>query len=312
MSAERFQWGRFLDRWAARPMFLLALAYLIVLAGATHRLKDMTLVSDLEVYLLAGALVGLFPVFFAEGLIRFLLRVQQRRPWTGLLYGLALFLAPPLRLGSRGYARIDEIWLPFLGWRTVDKHLRRRLEQFFSMPMIVLALLTLPLLAVEYYWQEQISTNPTLALIVDVSTSFIWLAFAFEFIVQSSLAERKWQYVLYHWVDLLIVLLPLVDALPVLRSLRAFQILRMQQLTRLGRAYRMKAVAMKLWRAVLVLEVIQRLTGSSKAKRLRRLKELLRAKEEELGELREEIAQLEGQLSNEEKASPQGEVEPAA
>ena len=86
------------------------------------------------------------------------------------------------------------------------------------------------------------------------------------------------------------------------------QALRMQQVTRLGRAYRLRAVAMKLWRAMLVLEVIQRLTGWSPEKRLKRLEELLRAKEEEIADLRGEIDRLRSEIEHRKAAIPVGDA----
>jgi voltage-gated potassium channel len=287
-----------LDRFWTRPLFFAAFLFLVVLAGAGHRLKDER-ISDFEVYLILGSLATLWPLFLVEAVVRFMFG-NEPSLWRRVGYSFLVLLLPPLHLGSRGYARTHELWLPFLGWRAVDRHLRRKLEQIFGIPMIVLALLTLPLLAMELYWRDPIAESPGLSLFIDLSTSFIWLAFAVEFILMVSVAERKAQYMARHWVDVLIVLLPVIDVLPALRSVRAFQALRMQQLTRLGRAYRLRALAMKLWRAMLLLEVIQRLTGWTPEKRLRRLEELLRAKEEELTDLREEIAKLQKLVAEQE------------
>jgi hypothetical protein len=87
----------------------------------------------------------------------------------------------------------------------------------------------------------------------------------------------------------------------------------MQQVSRLGRAYRLRALAMKLWRAMLVLQVVQRLSGWSPEKRLKRLEELLRAKEEEVADLREEIARLRKQIEvTEYQRKSRAELEPRA
>jgi voltage-gated potassium channel len=304
MPSTHQQVAAALDRFWTRPLFFAAFLFLVVLAGAGHRLKD-PLISDLEIYLIVGSLVTLWPLFLVEAVVRFMFD-KERSLWRRVGYSFLLLLMPPLHLGSKGYARTDELWLPFLGWRPVDRHLRRKLEQIFGIPMIVLALLTLPLLAMELYWREPIAESPGLSLFIDLSTSFIWLVFAVEFILMVSVAERKLTYMARHWVDMLIVLLPIIDVLPALRSMRAFQVLRMQQVTRLGRAYRLRAVAMKLWRAMLLLEVIQRLTGWTPEKRLLRLRELQRAKEEELADLREEIDRLEKQVA-EKKETPAAE-----
>lgn len=288
-----------LDRHAARPMFFVALLSLIVVAGATHRLTNLlhspedgsigVAVTELEIDAFGWSLVLLWPMFAIEAFLRVSCRPREMSLGAATCRALPIICVPPLRLGSRGYARRDSLWLPGAGWRVVDKRLRRDLERFFGVPMILLAFLTLPLLVVEYAWKEQLRASALLTWLLDVGTSFIWLAFAVELIVMVSVSEKRVRYLARHWVDVVIVLLPLVDVLPALRALRA---LRLQQLTRIGRAYRLRALVMKLWRAMLVLEVMQRLTGATPEKRLRSLEELARAKQEELDDLRGEIDEL--------------------
>jgi voltage-gated potassium channel len=302
--------AEFLDRHLTRPMFFAAFLFLVVLAGACHRLKDPQ-IADLEITIILGSFLALWPFFLVEAVVRFQARNSDAL-WRRLTYCLAIALVPPLRLGSSGYGRTNEIWLPLPGWSPVDRKLRQRLERIFSVPMILLALLTLPVLGIEYFWREQVETHPWLAFVLDLSTSVIWLGFAVELIIMASVAERPASYLLRHWLDLAIVLLPIVEVLPALRTLRALRVMRIEQLTRFGRAYRLRALVMKLWHAVLLLEVIQRLTGQSPAKRLARLRYLLAAKEDELADLRTEIAQLERQITGQKKAAEQKEDQSAA
>src|SRR5262249_41054071 len=148
-------------------------------------------------------------------------------------------LLPPLRMGAPGVTRPGEVWLPFVGWRPVGKELRQRLERFFSLPMIGIALLTLPLLAVEYFYEQEIKENPLLALLLQVGVSVIWVAFAFELVLMVSVAQRKGRFLLEHWIDVLIVVLPFVAFLPFLRLLRVGRVLALEEVARVGRAYRM-------------------------------------------------------------------------
>ena len=83
---------------------------------------------------------------------------------------------------------------------------------------------------------------------------------------------------------------------------RITRVLELQQVSRLGRVYRLKGLLLKIWRALLLLETLQRLLGHYKEKRLRRLRELLAAREEEMGDLRREIADLEVQVAREKEA----------
>jgi hypothetical protein len=227
----------------------------------------------------------IWPIFILEGGLRLLFCVRQDPVWQRWLYVGMLMLAPPLRMGSRAYADATRMWLPRWGWCTVDRHLRRRLERFFSIPMMVIAFLVLPVLALEYFWADWVRSNFAASLFLDVASSIIWMAFALEFILMLSVAPKKLAYCLQNWMDLAIVVLPLLDFMPLLRLLRLTRLLELQQFARLGRLYRLRGLFIKLWRAVLLLDIVNRLVGKGKEKRLLRLKELLAAKQEEVADL---------------------------
>jgi hypothetical protein len=53
-----------------------------------------------------------------------------------------------------------------------------------------------------------------------IGTSVIWLAFAVELIVMAAGSDRPWRYCFQHWIDVVIVLLPAVEMLPLFRLLR--------------------------------------------------------------------------------------------
>jgi hypothetical protein len=285
---------RKLDRFVGRPMVALAFVFLAVTAGVTHRLHGHISFLEEEVILLSLGL--LWPLFVLEAGVHFALAETDQSFGRRLGYFVLLALLPPVRVGSRCYADHDQIWLPFLGPRRVDKELRKQLDRFFSAPMIVIALMVLPLLALEYVWAEAVQEHFSLKLLLDVGSSIIWTAFAVEFIVMVSVAEKKWTYCLRNWTDLAVVVLPLVEFMPFFRLLRLGRLFQLQQFGKMGRVYRLRGLSMKAWRAFLVLEVVQRLTGQRIETRLKRLRELLAAKEEEIADLRNEIAGLEKQL----------------
>jgi hypothetical protein len=87
--------------------------------------------------------------------------------------------------------------------------------------------------------------------------------------------------------------LPAVELLPVLRLLRLGRVLRLEQLLNWGRVHRLQALIARAWRAILLLQIVQRLIGRSPQRQLKKLKELLEAKEEEVADLRREIDDLE-------------------
>jgi voltage-gated potassium channel len=280
----------------AGPMFFVAGLFLVVLAGLIHRYPHLK-PHDPEAYLIEGGLVVLWLAILAEAWLRFRLRDRGRPAWKALLGAAVCGLLPPLRLGCRSQMRANHIWLPGLGWHEINRHLRLTLERAFSVPMVCFALLVLPLLALEHFEAETIRSEPVLALWLDIGTSVIWLAFAVELILMVAVADRPWRYCVLHWIDVAIVLLPAVGMLPLFRLLRVGRVLRLEQLLRWGRVHRLQSLVARCWRAVLILQIVQRLTGRSAERRLQDLRELRQAKEEELADLGREIRELEERMA---------------
>lgn len=296
------------DRWLSAPMFWLAVAFLVLAAGVIHRVGE-GFESPFEFQLIAWSVILIWPVFIAEALLRLMFSVRTESVWWRLFYTASICAAPPLRMACRSYADPTRLWLPGRGFCAVDRHLRRRLEHFFSVPMMAIALLILPVLALEYFWDEWVRSHFAAKLFLDIASSIIWMAFAAELILMCSVADKKWRYALQNWMDVAIVVLPLIDFLPLLRLLRLTRLLELQQLTRLGRLYRLRGLLLKLWRAILVLEVLHRLVGNRKEKRLQRLKELLAAKLDEVADLKQEIAQLEREVAAQAQSNPPAAVQ---
>jgi voltage-gated potassium channel len=276
-------------------MFFLAVLFLVVLAGLIHRYPHLD-ANDPEVYLIQGGLGVLWLVFLLEAGLRFRLRDRGRPAWKPLGSAAACVFLPPLRMGCRSRVRPNHIWLPGLGWREIDRHLRLTLERAFSVPMILFALMVLPLLAVEFFAAETIRAEPALSLWLDIGTAVIWLAFAVELVLMVAVSDRPWRYCFLHWIDVAIVLLPAVEMLPLFRLLRLGRILRLEELLRWGRLARLKALLSHGWRAFLVLQIVQRMTYRSPERRLKRLRDLLQAKEEEVADMRQEIKEFEERI----------------
>ena len=241
-------------------------------------------------------LVALWPLFLAEAVLRIVFPDRQS-PSSRREYRLLLsVLCPPLRLCMRHADREDNVWLPGLGWQTVNDDLRQRLERILSVPMLIIALMILPVLLVEYAMSEQVASRVWLQAALGVSTGLIWFAFAAEFIVMITLADKKLRYCKQHWLDLAIILLPMISflrSLRVVRAARAARLARLQQLTKMGRLYRLRGLAMRAFRGVLLLELINRVLRIKPERRLRALREQLQEKEREVARLRGEIAAVE-------------------
>lgn len=269
-----------LDRWLGPVMFWVSVCYLGLVAGL--------LFSPVPGFC-AWSLSLFYPLYAAETIAHILTGGQCW--WRNALF----CLCPPFRIGGRDHVDGGSMWLPMIGWARVDRSLEKRLEKAFSGPMIAIALLVLPLLAVEYHLKSRgIDPSWQMSLFLTTAEGVIWFSFAMEFIVMFSIVSKKLQYCREHWIDIAIICLPLIAFL---RALRVTRLLRLQQLTRVGRVYRLRGVAMRMFRAILLLDVIRRFLEGKPEKRLVKLREQLAEQEREIERLRQEIAQLESLLA---------------
>jgi hypothetical protein len=245
----------------------------------------------------------LWPIFWVDFVMTRLACPREDRRWRD---GLLSCVIPPLRLGARNPEMGSKTWLPFWNWCDVNDDLRKRLSKAFGGPMIAIALMILPVLLIEFTMQARIRENLWLKIILHFGTGIIWFAFASEFIVMYSVAEKKLAYCKEHWVDLVIILLPLVSFLRSLRAIRALRVAKLakaQQITRMGRIYRLRGLAVKAFRAMLLFEVVYRITGITPQKRLDRLRLTLGEKEAEIEDLQEQIIDLESIISRQSEAA---------
>lgn len=311
----------------ATTMFVLSLVFLILLATLIVVWVEIprfsvisdALSSEVEVadpfdpmanvaaqfggrVIIAAWLLGF--VIVSEAILQHCIQVRRQRPDDMLkwrLHLLAQVVCPPLRLASPCLERQGQIWLPWLGWQPPGRKLFKRLQTAFSRPMLFIALLILPVLLIEYGLHSQVDQHSGLRLTLHICTGLIWCAFAVEFIILFSATERKFAFVKSNWLDLAIILLPMIMILRSLRALQIMKVARAHQLMKLSRVYRVRGVAMKAFRALMLLEVFGRLIPVSPQKKLKRLQSEYDEKKEELDELRVEIAKIEMQIQQQTK-----------
>lgn len=281
-----------LDRVFAAPMWGLSLTSLVLFAGLLHFYDPVEYAPILLTCVIGSCVI--YPVYWAELLIRWQAGHSRLRQfvWCCLL--------PPLRLGVRDVRSGQRLWLPVWGWLRSGRTLENRVQAANGLPVLLLSVLVLPLLAVEHFFSNQIDADLRLRAVMQAGWGLIWLTFALDFLVMVSATDRKLNYCRQHWVDLAIILLPL---LAFVRVLRLTSLLRVQQMTK---AYRFKGAITRAWRALLVLEVIQRVLSGPPKRRLEKLRATRDLKEAELRQLRAEIAELEQSLA----ASPPESLTP--
>lgn len=282
----------------ARAMFALAALDLLLLAGLVHRAREPE-VTPLELEVLSIGLGALWPVFAAEAAVGLARRGPGRPLRPAALRALLVLFFPPFRMASAD-PRTGLVWLPRLGWQPPGKELYGRIDRGFGGPMILVALLILPVLGVEYFQAERVKNDPRLALALHIGTAVIWVAFATEFVLESSVHPRPLRFLKERWLDLAIVLLPaleviltrVVDAAPLARLLRLGRALSPEQLTALNKAYRLRGVVTKGWQAFLLIGGVNRFLGNADAVRLRAVEAEIAELEERLADLRKEAEGL--------------------
>jgi hypothetical protein len=283
----------------ARVMFWLAFFHLLLLAGFLHRAHHPE-VTRTEVEVMAVGLLVLWPVIAIETWVAVLIRNRAVRPLRPtVVRAVAITLVPPLRMGMP-CPWTGRLWLPWWGWCERGKGLEDRLDRAFHKPMLVFAVLILPVLALEYARVEEVRSSHSLALTLHISVAVIWVAFATEFAVKVSASRRPFVYSRERWLDLAIVLVPLLEfalsqlaeAAPLARLLRLSRAAAPEQIARMGQVYRLRGLLMKAWRAVLVLRLVAKLTGNTPTKQLRRLELQIAEAEASLADLRAQAEEL--------------------
>lgn len=303
---------RTLDRYLAAPMFGVTLLFLVLLSVVLHLAADEPL-DDRVVYWAAWGLVAIYPLYVIEAAVHWIAGSPFR------VQNLLFCVCPPLRLGARDHLTGRHIWLPVWGWSEAGRALSERLERKLNIPMIVIALAVLPLMITEHvlaerhaahekqlaaqheHAEEAAAATPAkmpvseeLNLLLQLATGLVWVAFAIEFIVMVSVAEHKAKYCKTHWIDLAVIMVPFIAFL---RAARIARLLRFQQLAKTARVYRLRGLMLRVYRGLILLDVVDRLLRGTPAVRLAKLKDQLAEKERDLADLRKEIATLEATLA---------------
>ncbi len=134
--------------------------------------------------------------------------------------------------------------LPWRGTVVADDDLRDLIAHKFHWPMIILAVLVLPLIGMELFYLPRLPEQHQVIgqrIIIAVEI-IISLAFLVEFVVKVSIAESRWEYIRRNWLDIIVILLPF---------LRMLRVLRVAKVAQTSRAFRLRGVGMKFTRYLL-------------------------------------------------------------
>ncbi len=306
---------RSIDDRLAPGMFGLAIAFLMVLAALIvawvdiPRVVELTLLDSGESALTHDALMRLdlakevsrnllfmllciWPIFIAESIYRIILAKSIPTPRKHILLHVASAVVPPIWMGIPSIAWQGRQWIPILHWVHPGKQSSQTLTRFFGKPMVAIALLILPILLLEFGLKSLVAEHFWLQMIIHIATGFIWFAFTVEFILMLGVTDKKLQYIKKNWIDLAIILLPLISFLRSIRVLRLAKLAKIQKLAKMGRIYRMRGLGTKLFRALLMFQVVNRILRITPEKKLEKLKALRADHLEELADIDADIEAL--------------------
>jgi voltage-gated potassium channel len=285
----------------SRPMMVLSFVWLAVFSTVLPHQGEQN-EERFSFFLVRVALIimnALWTLYLADFVLYLVALRGEEGIWKKALHGLGVFLLPMFRISIPTFSHPDKIWIPFMGWRKKKRALERRLVDAFSLPMICIVLLILPILGIEYLKKEWIQYR-AVEVTLSIGSQLIWLAFAVEFVIMISVTRKKLAYCAKRWIDLAIIMLPILlfllpylSFLPIVRLTRLSRVLRSAQVLRSTRLLRLKGLGLKAFQALVLVSGTRRFGKKYHERMLKRLKKRLKEMEEEMVELKIEIAELE-------------------
>ncbi len=269
----------------AALMFLWSLIFLSVVAVVVQWWNSSKIIesdSQFTMYLMGV----IWTPFIIEAITGYLLNLSLAGNFRRLLL---VVLLPPFRVGFSTFHESRLMWLPRMGWQNKGEKLSGRLDDFAMIPMLVIALMILPLIGIDILLKDKIAELRWAGLILNGCAAFIWYAFALEFLVMVSVADDKLDYCKKHWLNLIIILLPLIAFLRSFQVVRAFRVARAGKLLRV---YRMRSLVLRVSQTLLAISAIERLLNRNPEKHLLKLQKLHDEKDSEIKRLRVKIAEV--------------------
>lgn len=291
-------------------VLFLALAAIIIQYLQVHKnLEQLPYLNEL-----ISILLFLYPIFWVERLI-FLLNCHfnKKSHWKIYLFAICIGLFPPLRLAAKRCVDEQHIWFLY-HWQPLKlslqdyTQLQQKIEKKFLYSVLAISIFMIPFWLTELFMSIEMTRYPVLYHIVNLGNALIWGIFVAEFIVMMAIVKKRWQYLAKHWLELLIIILPMFALVRFVRiasytriiTLTRFQQLIVSQLVKFQRLlnlYRTRTVFNRLFRMLILINVFRNWhLRHHPQKHLANLLEELKEKELEILQLKEQIAKAREQL----------------
>ncbi|WP_375585103.1 hypothetical protein [Cyclobacterium xiamenense] len=273
----------------AAPLFLTSILMLLITAAILNNFAVDKDGIHLNPFLskLAQVYGFIWLLYLVDFLVILYLSIQTKTKIARAAFTSKLLsvLFPPLGMSLRHYTEPEKTWLPVYRWSLCNEGLLQHLKEKFSVPMIVVALLILPVLIIEWNFYDEVEAflHTDLSFVLDMVQGFIWLAFALEFLLLVSITNDKFGYIKKNWIDLLIIVLPFISFV---RTLRIFKVAR---LTHLARGYKLRALLMKARQGLIITSFFFRVLAVKPDFQLKKLKKKLDQNQAERESIEEEL-----------------------
>jgi len=280
------------DSWATPIFFFLSLLMLMlgaaIINAITHDEDNVMVIIFTANVARIYALGWLLYLADFLALIYLSRKNSEKMASAEFLFRVAALIFPPLRMASRHIQQVEITWLPFYGWTKSNEGLLIQLKKKFSIPMIVIALLIIPVLLVEWRYYDEVSAylDTDLSFVLDMVQAFIWMAFAFEFILMFSITNEKIEYIKNNWIDVLIILLPFIAFI---RTLRLIKIARLSQL---ARGYKLRGLLMKARQGFVFASFFYRILTIKPDFQINNLRKKLENNQKEREKIEEDLMEL--------------------
>jgi voltage-gated potassium channel len=229
-------------------------------------------------------------IYFLDFSILVLLarKTKTKLATSEFIFRFMAVVFPPIRLASRHIHKVELTWLPFYGWCKSNEGLKKHLRHRFSIPMIVIALLIIPVLLIEWKFYDEISAylHSDLSFWLDIVQGFIWMAFAFEFILMFSISNDKLEYTKQNWIDVLIILLPFIS------FIRTMRIIKIARLGQLARGYKLRGLLMKAKQGFIFASFFYRILTLKPNFQIKNIRKKLEKNQQEREKIEEELVEL--------------------
>ncbi len=288
----------------------LALAAVIIQYLQIHEnLKQLTYLADL-----IKALLFLYPIFWLERVI-FIFRCHLKKlaTWKTYLFAISVALFPPLRLAAKPCTDSQQIW--FIDhWQLLELplldniQLQQNTEKKFLFWVLTLSVFMIPLWLTELFMPIEMTIYPILYHILTLGNALIWGIFVAEFVIMMSLVKKRGLYLAKHWLELLIIILPMFALVRFIRlasytrilTLTQFQQVVINQLVKFQRLlnlYRTRTVFNRLFRILILIDAFRKWhLYHHPHQHLTNLLEELKEKELEIMQLKQKIAEAQAKI----------------